>query len=130
MSPNKAIAKDGLNRTGQAMYEGHCHLINSKLSPIGNTLLMGARQLPRRHLCTVSSLFWTMSTRRSRSRSRPRRNSRSPDSREELPHGASPISEDDYFQKSDEFRKWLKDEKGKVGQFLLDASLSDLFEVL
>jgi hypothetical protein len=30
-----------------------------------------------------------------------------------LPSGASPISESDYFQKSDEFRLWLKEEKGK-----------------
>ncbi|KAF9069336.1 hypothetical protein BDP27DRAFT_1383237 [Rhodocollybia butyracea] len=31
----------------------------------------------------------------------------------QLPHNAKPISESDYFQKSDEFRVWLKDEKGK-----------------
>ncbi|KAF5384014.1 hypothetical protein D9757_006919 [Collybiopsis confluens] len=31
----------------------------------------------------------------------------------QLPHNAKPISESDYFQKSDEFRTWLKEEKGK-----------------
>ncbi len=31
-----------------------------------------------------------------------------------LPDGVSEISESDYFLKSDEFRVWLKDEKGKV----------------
>ncbi|KAJ3730127.1 hypothetical protein DFJ43DRAFT_1082718 [Lentinula guzmanii] len=30
-----------------------------------------------------------------------------------LPHDAKPITEADYFQKSDEFRVWLKNEKGK-----------------
>ncbi|KAJ7589370.1 hypothetical protein C8J56DRAFT_1049017 [Mycena floridula] len=44
----------------------------------------------------------------SRSRSRSRSTLRKP-----LPHGAASISESDYFQKSDEFRLWLKDEKGK-----------------
>ncbi|KAJ7589451.1 hypothetical protein C8J56DRAFT_33594 [Mycena floridula] len=46
------------------------------------------------------------------SRSRSRSRSRSP-LRKPLPHGAASISESDYFQKSDEFRLWLKDEKGK-----------------
>ncbi|KAG6810789.1 hypothetical protein H0H92_010327 [Tricholoma furcatifolium] len=49
------------------------------------------------------------SPRRDRSRSR----SRTPESDIKLPHNASPISESDYFQRSDEFRVWLKDEKGK-----------------
>lgn len=54
----------------------------------------------------------TMPSRRSRSRSRSPRRSRSPE--RDLPNNASPISESDYFQKSSEFRIWLKDEKGKV----------------
>lgn len=57
----------------------------------------------------------TMPSRRSRSRSRSRDRSESPERRPaDLPSGASPISESDYFQKSDEFRLWLKEEKGKV----------------
>ncbi|KAK0466097.1 uncharacterized protein EV420DRAFT_1709868 [Desarmillaria tabescens] len=62
-----------------------------------------------------------MTSRRSRSRSRSpgrsrrreRSRSYSEDEERRLPHNASPISESDYFQKSDEFRIWLKDEKGK-----------------
>ncbi|KAG7451952.1 uncharacterized protein BT62DRAFT_915737 [Guyanagaster necrorhizus] len=62
-----------------------------------------------------------MTSHRSRSRSRSpgrsrrRERSRSYSDEEErrLPHDASPISESDYFQKSYEFRIWLKDEKGK-----------------
>ncbi|KAG5644114.1 hypothetical protein DXG03_009133 [Asterophora parasitica] len=56
-----------------------------------------------------------MSSRRSRSRSprRDRDRSRTPDDDIQLPNNASPISESDYFQKSDEFRIWLKDDKGK-----------------
>ncbi|KAF8174962.1 hypothetical protein BJ912DRAFT_989394 [Pholiota molesta] len=56
-----------------------------------------------------------MPSRRSRSRSRSpsRRRSESPERRVDLPRGASPLSEADYFQRSDEFRLWLKDEKGK-----------------
>ncbi|KAF9478907.1 hypothetical protein BDN70DRAFT_835214 [Pholiota conissans] len=56
-----------------------------------------------------------MPSRRSRSRSRShsRRRSESPERRVELPRGASLLSESDYFQKSDEFRLWLKEEKGK-----------------
>ncbi|KAF9550588.1 hypothetical protein CPC08DRAFT_647865 [Agrocybe pediades] len=50
---------------------------------------------------------------RSRSRSRSRDRSESPQRRTELPKGVSPITESDYFQKSDEFRLWLKEEKGK-----------------
>lgn len=49
-----------------------------------------------------------MPSRRSRSRSR------SPEARAELPAGVLPINESQYFQKSDEFRLWLKEEKGKV----------------
>jgi len=52
-----------------------------------------------------------MPSRRSRSRSNER--SKSPERRAELPNGVSPISESQYFQKSDEFRLWLKEEKGK-----------------
>ncbi|KAF9528107.1 hypothetical protein CPB83DRAFT_854889 [Crepidotus variabilis] len=53
--------------------------------------------------------------RRSRGRNRSvgRDRSASPDRKAELPLGVKPISEDDYFQKSDEFRLWLKDEKRK-----------------
>jgi hypothetical protein len=51
-------------------------------------------------------------------RERDRDRSYSPDERRKLPHDASPISESDYFQKSDEFRIWLKDEKGKVRSHL------------
>ncbi|KAF9011362.1 hypothetical protein BDQ17DRAFT_1233417 [Cyathus striatus] len=55
-----------------------------------------------------------MPSRRSRSRSRsPRDRSRSPERIRELQNGAKPISESDYFQKSDEFRLWLKEDKGK-----------------
>ncbi|KDR85905.1 hypothetical protein GALMADRAFT_235057 [Galerina marginata CBS 339.88] len=54
-----------------------------------------------------------MPSRRSHSRSRSRNRSESPERRVELPKGVSPISEADYFQKSDEFRLWLKEEKGK-----------------
>uniref|UniRef100_A0A8H7Y6C5 Uncharacterized protein n=1 Tax=Psilocybe cubensis TaxID=181762 RepID=A0A8H7Y6C5_PSICU len=54
-----------------------------------------------------------MPSRRSRSRSRSRNRSESPERRVELPNGASPISESDYFQKNDEFRLWLKEEKDK-----------------
>ncbi|KAK7051621.1 hypothetical protein VNI00_004600 [Paramarasmius palmivorus] len=50
---------------------------------------------------------------REKRRERDRDRSYSPDERRKLPHDASPISESDYFQKSDEFRIWLKDEKGK-----------------
>ncbi|EGN93703.1 hypothetical protein SERLA73DRAFT_189439 [Serpula lacrymans var. lacrymans S7.3] len=39
--------------------------------------------------------------------------SRSPGRAYSLPSGVDPISEKDYFLKSDEFRVWLKDEKGK-----------------
>ena len=49
----------------------------------------------------------------SRSRSRDRSRSRSP-GEVHLPNDASPISESDYFLKSDEFRVWLRDEKRKV----------------
>lgn len=52
-----------------------------------------------------------MPSKRSRSRSNDR--SRSPERRAELPKGVSPIDESQYFQKSDEFRLWLKEEKGK-----------------
>ncbi|KAG6840741.1 hypothetical protein C0991_004650 [Blastosporella zonata] len=50
---------------------------------------------------------------RSRSRSPHRDRSRTPEEDIVLPHNASPISESDYFQKSDEFRNWLKDAKAK-----------------
>ncbi|KAG7100081.1 hypothetical protein E1B28_001864 [Marasmius oreades] len=53
-------------------------------------------------------------SRDGRSRDDPSRSrSRSPTSQRQLPHNASPISVSDYFQKSNEFRVWLKDEKGK-----------------
>lgn len=53
------------------------------------------------------------SNSRERSRDRSRDRSRSPERRVQLPNSASPITEADYFQKSDEFRLWLKNEKGK-----------------
>ncbi|KAL1683900.1 hypothetical protein EV122DRAFT_200816 [Schizophyllum commune] len=52
-------------------------------------------------------------SRRSRSRSYSRSRSRSPERRITLPYNAQPISDRDYFLKSDEFRLWLKDEKRK-----------------
>ncbi|KAF9469511.1 hypothetical protein BDZ94DRAFT_1242569 [Collybia nuda] len=52
-----------------------------------------------------------MPSHHTRSRSRSPRRSRSPERK--LPNDVSPISESDYFQKSSEFRIWLKDEKGK-----------------
>ena len=58
-----------------------------------------------------------MPSRRSRSRSRSHsneRSNRSPERRAKLPNGVSPINESQYFQKSDEFRLWLKEEKSKV----------------
>ncbi|KAG5639635.1 hypothetical protein H0H81_008796 [Sphagnurus paluster] len=59
-----------------------------------------------------------MPSRRSRSRSPRRERSQSPEKDIRLPNNASPISESDYFQKSDEFRSWLKDEKGKLPESL------------
>ncbi|KAI0095170.1 hypothetical protein BDY19DRAFT_880151 [Irpex rosettiformis] len=59
------------------------------------------------------------SHRRGRSRSRERSRSRSRDRSEsserdiQLPNNMKPISESDYFLRSDEFRVWLKDEKHK-----------------
>ncbi|KAF9260793.1 hypothetical protein L218DRAFT_906430 [Marasmius fiardii PR-910] len=51
---------------------------------------------------------------RDRDRSRDQRSrSRSRSPKRPLPHNASRISESDYFQKSNEFKVWLKDEKGK-----------------
>ncbi|KAI0713176.1 hypothetical protein C8T65DRAFT_645784 [Cerioporus squamosus] len=50
---------------------------------------------------------------RERSDSPSRDRSRSPERRISLPGGVSEISESDYFLKSDEFRVWLKEEKGK-----------------
>lgn len=55
-----------------------------------------------------------MSSRRSRSPGRDRSRSESPEPQKRLPGGAEPISEQDYFLKSAEFRVWLKDEKRKV----------------
>ncbi|KAG6843997.1 hypothetical protein H0H87_010888 [Tephrocybe sp. NHM501043] len=55
-----------------------------------------------------------MPSNRSRSRSPRRDRSRTPEEDIALPQNAKPISESDYFQKSDEFRTWLKDVKGKV----------------
>ncbi|KAF5352333.1 hypothetical protein D9756_006153 [Leucocoprinus leucothites] len=50
---------------------------------------------------------------RRRDHSRERSRSRSPERRVQLPRGASPISEADYFRKFDELRVWLKEERGK-----------------
>lgn len=80
----------------------------------------GACLLPQPPL---SSLWPTaiMHRRQERSASRERSRSRSHSDRSRsltpeiaLPHGAEPISESDYFLRSDEFRAWLKDEKRKV----------------
>lgn len=51
---------------------------------------------------------------RERSRSRSRGRSESSERDVKLPNSAKPISESDYFLRSDEFRVWLKDEKDKV----------------
>ena len=64
--------------------------------------------------------------RRSRDRSKDpldERRSRSPEHQVELPNGASPITEADYFQKSDEFRLWLKEEKRKVSALIRPTRL-------
>ncbi|KAI1790974.1 hypothetical protein LXA43DRAFT_458102 [Ganoderma leucocontextum] len=50
---------------------------------------------------------------RDRSISPSRDRSLSPEGRISLPDGVAEISESDYFLKSDEFRVWLKEEKGK-----------------
>ncbi len=75
---------------------------------------------------TVFAGHTLMPSRRSRSRSHSRsrsptrnhrdRRSASPERRRrrDLPKGTNPIAESDYFQKSDEFRLWLKEEKRKV----------------
>ncbi|CAL1694803.1 unnamed protein product [Somion occarium] len=63
---------------------------------------------------------------RSRSRSRHRSRSRSP-GQIRLPYDASPISESDYFLKSDEFRVWLRDEKHKyLDELTSERSLMNL----
>lgn len=60
-----------------------------------------------------------MPPHRRRSRSRDRSRSESPERNVQLPEGVEPISESDYFLKSDEFRVWLKEEKQKViGYFI------------
>lgn len=71
-----------------------------------------------------------MPSRRSRSRSRSNDRSKSPDRGVELslPDGVSPINESQYYQKSDEFRLWLKEEKGKVKKKLFLSSKNVLFE--
>ncbi|KAH6911124.1 hypothetical protein BKA70DRAFT_1460245 [Coprinopsis sp. MPI-PUGE-AT-0042] len=53
------------------------------------------------------------SRERSRDRHRDRSRSRSPERPVDLPDGAKPLTEKDYFQRSDEFRLWLKEEKEK-----------------
>ncbi|TFK21543.1 hypothetical protein FA15DRAFT_682056 [Coprinopsis marcescibilis] len=55
----------------------------------------------------------TRNRSRDRRRSRSRTRSRSPERAVELPFNAQPISEKDYFQKSDEFRLWLREEKDR-----------------
>ncbi|KAG6919072.1 hypothetical protein DXG01_009325 [Tephrocybe rancida] len=64
-----------------------------------------------------------MPSNRSRSRSPRRNRSRTPDPDIPLPNNASRISESDYFQKSDEFRTWLKEEKGKLFSKVREESL-------
>ncbi|KAH9914648.1 uncharacterized protein BXZ73DRAFT_106543 [Epithele typhae] len=66
----------------------------------------------------VSQIPMPSHRRRSYSRDRSgspadRSRSRSPERRVQLPDGVDEISESDYFLKSDEFRLWLKEEKGK-----------------
>ncbi|KAJ3572181.1 hypothetical protein NP233_g3264 [Leucocoprinus birnbaumii] len=62
---------------------------------------------------------------RRRDYSRDRSRSRSPERRVDLPRGASPISEADYFKKFDELRLWLKEEKGKyISELSSDKSRS------
>lgn len=40
-------------------------------------------------------------------------------------HGIDKISEDDYFLKSDNFRLWLKEDRGKVGILLVPCLHKD-----
>ncbi|KAI0694451.1 hypothetical protein BC835DRAFT_1274554 [Cytidiella melzeri] len=61
----------------------------------------------------MSSRRKERSQSRERSRSRSRDRSASPETDLRLPNDAKPISESDYFLRSDEFRVWLKDEKHK-----------------
>jgi hypothetical protein len=58
----------------------------------------------------------------SRSQSRDRSRSRSPERRRDLPSGAEPISESDYFLKNAEFRAWLHEEKRKVCLLVVGTS--------
>jgi hypothetical protein len=55
---------------------------------------------------------------RHRDRDRDRDRSASPE-RRDLPKDVKPLTESDYFQKSDEFRVWLKEDKRKVSVFCL-----------
>ena len=71
------------------------------------------------HRRRSSSRDRSLSPARDHSRSR----SRSPERRAPLPDGVLEISESDYFLKSDEFRVWLRQEKGKVGAPPLAAIL-------
>jgi len=87
-----------------------CDTINLHFSFVTHIVTVTARDLDLSTAVEVS----TMPSRRSRSRSLLRERSRSPERHAVLPYDASPISESDYFQKSNEFRIWLKDEKGKV----------------
>ena len=54
---------------------------------------------------------------RHRDRDRDRERSASP-VRRALPQGIEPLTESDYFQKNDEFRVWLKEDRRKVRSFV------------
>lgn len=87
-------------------------------------------QSPQSKLLHTTSTHLTIAAYMPRSRSDSRDRSRSPDRRIQLPEGVEPLKDSDYFQKSAEFRVWLKDEKGKVRYSSLQCprvSLNDDF---
>ncbi|KAI0347910.1 hypothetical protein BDW22DRAFT_31178 [Trametopsis cervina] len=68
---------------------------------------------------------------RERSRSRSRGRSESSERVVRLPNDAKPISESDYFLRSDEFKVWLKDEKDKyLDELSSDRSHRNIIESL
>ena len=73
-----------------------------------------------------------MPSRRSGSYSRSRSRSRSPERRKrrDLPYDAKEISQSDYFQKIDEFKIWLKQEKDRVLRLEAHYRLTDTTPVL
>ncbi|KAJ3820459.1 hypothetical protein F5880DRAFT_1509328 [Lentinula raphanica] len=64
----------------------------------------------QKHAHLIRPILFMISIDKMRSRSQSRERS---EDEIRLPHSAKPITEADYFQKSDEFRVWLKEEKGK-----------------